>query len=71
MIRKLLSLFAIFLAVALSGCSMSDIFPKWNDPAYFGDEDDLLLISMEFSGGKYAFMEYGSGTGNETWKADW
>ena len=26
----------------------------------FGDEDDLLLISMEFSGGKYAFMEYGS-----------
>lgn len=59
MTRKLLSLFAIFLAVALSGCSMSDIFPKWNDPAYFGDEDDL---------GKHM---NGSGTGNETWKADW
>ena len=59
MIRKLLSLFAIFLAVALSGCSMSDIFPKWNDPAYFGDEDDL---------GKHM---NGSGTDNETWKADW
>ena len=53
------NLFAIFLAVALSGCSMSDIFPKWNDPAYFGDEDDL---------GKHM---NGSGTGNETWKADW
>lgn len=26
----------------------------------FGDEDDLLLISMEFEGGRYALMEYGS-----------
>lgn len=26
----------------------------------FGDEDDLLLISLEFGNGSYAFLEYGS-----------
>lgn len=26
----------------------------------FGDEDDLLLITLEFEGGRYAMLEYGS-----------
>jgi len=26
----------------------------------FGDEDDLLLITLEFPGNRYAFLEYGS-----------
>jgi len=50
---------ALIVAIALSGCSMSDVFPKWNDPAYFGNDEDL---------GKETG---GSGTGNETWKANW
>ncbi|WP_433221916.1 Gfo/Idh/MocA family protein [Dactylosporangium sp. CS-047395] len=28
--------------------------------AGFGDEDDLLLITLEFAGGRYAMLEYGS-----------
>lgn len=44
-------------AFAVSGCE-SDWAQKWNDPVYFGDEDDLGKDSN------------GIGTGYETWKFD-
>lgn len=46
-------------AIALSGCG-SDIAQKWDDPVYFGDEDEM---GKSFNG---------SGTGYETWNFyDW
>ncbi len=43
-------------ALLLSACEMPE---SWNDPVYFGPDEDL---------GKNA---KGSGTGYETWKFDW
>ena len=50
--------FALALAaLALSGCD-SNMAQRWDDPVYFGDEDDLGKESN------------GAGTGYETWKFD-
>ena len=45
------------VALAAAGCG-SDWAQKWDDPVYFGDEDEL---------GKGV---NGSGTGSETWTFD-
>lgn len=45
------------VALAAAGCG-SDWAQKWDDPVYFGDEDEM---GKSFNG---------SGTGYETWKFD-
>ena len=62
LIKKLKSyisfLSAVVFASLLAGCS-SWVPDSWNDPAYFGPDEDL--------GKDYK----GVGTGYETWNSDW